>query len=212
MSAPPSVTTSLATFRAAAVERLRTFPFTSIPTAPGMRRAGVVLCVVEQDGVPGVIVIRRAHRGRNAGQWALPGGRAEDGETTIEAALRELHEEVGLSADRDDVLGRLDDFPAASGFAITPIVLALDHPGPIVAAPAEIQAVHHVELSRLAADDTPHWLDQADGAQLLQMRLRQDMTIHAPTGALLWQFREVVLLANPDARVAGFRQPDWTHH
>jgi hypothetical protein len=37
------------------------------------------------------------------------------------------------------------------------------------------------------------------------------MVIHAPTGAILWQFREVVLLGHPDSRVADFRQPDWTH-
>jgi hypothetical protein len=36
------------------------------------------------------------------------------------------------------------------------------------------------------------------------------MVIHAPTGAMLWQFREVVLLGR-HARVAEFLQPDWTH-
>ena len=53
----------------------------------------------------------------------------------------------------------------------------------------------------------------AGEAGLLQMRLGPNMTVHAPTGALLWQFREVVLLGtDPDAaRVAHFTQPDWTH-
>uniref|UniRef100_UPI0025A0B95B NUDIX domain-containing protein n=1 Tax=Nocardia salmonicida TaxID=53431 RepID=UPI0025A0B95B len=65
---------------------------------PGMRRATVVLCVLEHDGQPCVIVIKRAYRGRNAGQWGLPGGRVDGDETTVAAGLRELQEELGLDA------------------------------------------------------------------------------------------------------------------
>ncbi|MEO5878156.1 MAG: hypothetical protein ABIS86_18135 [Streptosporangiaceae bacterium] len=64
-------------------------------------------------------------------------------------------------------------------------------------------------LSRLAADDAVRWLPQPDATRLLQLTLSPAMTIHAPTGALLWQFRETVLLGRP-ARVADFVQPDWT--
>ncbi|MGI8336772.1 NUDIX hydrolase [Actinomadura scrupuli] len=200
---------NLQEFREVAVGRLRDFPYTTVADAPGMRRAGVVLCVVEHGGVPCVILIKRAYRGRNAGQWGLPGGRLDDGETPEQTALRELHEEIGLRVDPADVLGRLDDFPAASGFAISPIVVAPRDPGPI-SANHEVHSVHRVELSRLAADDAPRWVPQPDGTRLLQLRLRDDMVIHAPTGAMLWQFREVVLLGR-HARVAEFLQPDWTH-
>src|SRR5204863_6225457 len=123
-----------------------------------------------------------------------PGGRLDDGETPQTAALRELEEEVGLAVPAGAVLGRLDDFPAASGFAITPIVTATADHGPLRPSPAEVHAVHLVELDRLAAPDTPRWVPQPDGTRLLQMRLRDDMVVHAPTGAMLWQFREVVLL------------------
>lgn len=200
---------TLPEFRDVAVRRLRDFPHTTVDDAPGMRRAGVVLCVTEHAGELCVIVIKRAYRGRNAGQWGLPGGRLDDGETPVRAALRELHEELGLRVDPADVLGRLDDFPAASGFAITPVVVAPDDPGPIKPN-HEVHSVHPVELSRLAADDAARWVPQPDGARLLQLRLRDDMVVHAPTGAMLWQFREVVLFGR-EARVAGFLQPDWTH-
>lgn len=201
--------TDLEAFLPLAAERLAAHRVSTVPDAPGLRRAAVVLCVVDHEGEPAVIVIKRAYRGRNAGQWGLPGGRVDDGETTGQAALRELHEELGLSAGPADVLGRLDDFPAASGFAITPLVVALDAPGPLVPGPDEVHSVHHVPLSRLAADDVVRWVPQLDGGRLLQLALGPRMVIHAPTGAMLWQFREVVLLGRP-ARVAGFLQPDWT--
>ncbi|WP_025348492.1 NUDIX hydrolase [Nocardia nova] len=201
---------SVRDFRERAAMRLREFDVRVVADSPGMRRATVVLCVLEHDGRLCVIVIKRAYRGRNAGQWALPGGRVDGDETAVAAGLREVREEIGFDISEGDVLGRLDDFPAASGFAITPIVVALDDPG----APTpnhEVHRVHFVPLDRLAADDVPHWADQPDGHRLLQMRLGPEMTIHAPTGAMLLQFRDVVLLGR-DTRVADLRQPDWTHH
>ncbi|WP_406275445.1 CoA pyrophosphatase [Nocardia sp. NBC_00881] len=215
-------------FRVLANTRLADFPRIDIPDAPGTRRAAVLLCAVELDGRLSVIVIKRAYRGRNAGQWALPGGRLDEGETPEQAAMRELHEELGLTADPADLIGKLDDFPAASGFAITPIVMALTDTTDLCPSPDEVHSVHLVDLARLAAEDTPHWVHADDAVRqavlrdnapptdetgLLQMRLGPNMTIHAPTGALLWQFREIVLLGRTasTARVAHFTQPDWTH-
>ncbi|MDI2125722.1 NUDIX hydrolase [Yinghuangia seranimata] len=194
----------------AAMARERLAAFRPAEVAAG-RRAAVVLCVVEREGALSVVVIKRAYRGRNAGQWGLPGGRVEDGETAVAAGLRELAEEVGLELPPDAVLGRLDDFPAASGFAITPIVASTADPARLVPN-HEVHAVHLVTLDRLAADDTPYWEPQPTGSPLLQMRLKPDMTIHAPTGAMLWQFREVVLLDRPETRVADLLQPDWTRY
>ncbi|GAA3982505.1 CoA pyrophosphatase [Actinomadura viridis] len=206
LPAPPA---TLVSFREVAADRLGAFAHTTVPDSPGSRRAGVVVCVVEHQGVPSVILIKRAYRGRNAGQWGLPGGRVDEGETPVEAALRELDEELGLRVGPAEVLGRLDDFPAASGFSITPVVVAPADPGPLRPSPAEVHSVHHVSLARLADEDTPRWVPQIGGGRLLQMRLRPDWVVHPPTGAMLWQFREVVLLGR-EARVAGFLQPDWT--
>lgn len=170
----------------------------------------MVLAVTEHEGEPSVIVIKRAYRGRNAGQWGLPGGRVDDGETTEQAALRELHEELGLRVPESDIVGGLDDFPARSGFVITPLVAVLSAAGPPVPSPDEVHSVHYVPLRRLAAGDVARWVPQMAGGRLLQLRLGPQMVIHAPTGAILWQFREVVLLGRA-TRVADYLQPEWTH-
>src|SRR5688500_7813013 len=94
----PALPATLVSFREVAAARLGAFAHTTVPDSPGSRRAGVVVCVVEHEGVPSVILIKRADRGRNAGQWGLPGGRMDEGETPVEAALRELEEELGLRA------------------------------------------------------------------------------------------------------------------
>ncbi|WP_280396544.1 NUDIX hydrolase [Nocardia carnea] len=218
----PRVPENIEEFRALARTRLAAFPRIAMPDAATTRRAAVALCVVDNGGSLAVIVIKRAYRGRNAGQWGLPGGRVERGETLERAAARELHEELGLIADPADTLGILDDFPAASGFAITPIVTTLADIADLHPNPDEVHSVHFVDLHSLAADGTPHWVRRDGPADspatpetgLLQMRLAPEMTIHAPTGAMLWQFREAVLLGTPSeaARVAHFHQPDWTHH
>ncbi|MBH0778129.1 NUDIX hydrolase [Nocardia bovistercoris] len=219
-------------FRASATARLGAFPHLEVPDDPGIRRAAVLLCVAASpDGRPAVIVIRRAYRGRNAGQWGLPGGRLDPGETPSRAAIRELHEELALTAAPTDIIGRLDDFPAASGFVISPFVAALADIKTLTPSPDEVHSVHFIDLERLAAEDVPHWVHPehavrqddlpaetpppiAPGHGLLQMRFAPDMTIHAPTGAMLWQFREVLLLGRDpaEARIADFAQPDWTRH
>src|SRR5712692_9695286 len=92
----------------------------------GLKRAAVAVLLLETEdgsGTTAFLLTRRsaglrAHRA----QWALPGGRCDEGETPVDAALRELDEELGLRLGADHVLGMLDDYPSRSGYLITPIV------------------------------------------------------------------------------------------
>jgi 8-oxo-dGTP pyrophosphatase MutT (NUDIX family) len=178
-----------------------------VTTARG--RAAVAVCVLGAGPAARVLLVRRAARGFNAGQWAFPGGRAAGGETAYETALREANEEVGLVAAEGAVAGLLDDFVTDSGFVITPVVVLADADVSLSPAEAEVHSVHTVTLARLRGQDLPHWAPQPDGPPLLQMPLGDGMRIHAPTGAILYQFREVALLGRP-TRVAGLRQPPFT--
>ncbi|ORA34272.1 hypothetical protein BST13_17775 [Mycobacterium aquaticum] len=192
---------NIATFTRATDEKCVTTPVRG-------RTAAVTVSVLDADRDAHVLMIKRAPRGLNSGQWALPGGRIDPGETATEAALRELYEEVGLQLTEDHIVGALDDFVTDSGFVITPIVAVVTGSPRLQRNPAEVQSLHRIPLDRLVSDDLPRWAPTPEGP-LLQMPLRSNMVVHAPTGAILLQFREVALLGR-HITVAGLQQPAFT--
>lgn len=154
-----------------------------------------------------VILTRRSARLKHhAGQWALPGGRLDSGETPEETALRELEEEVHLALTKDRILGRLDDFPTRSGFVITPVVIWGGMETELSANPEEVRSVHRVPLAELLRPDAPVLEDNPHSDNpILYMPVGHNC-IATPTAALLYQFREVALLGKP-TRVAHYEQP-----
>ena len=154
-----------------------------------------------------LILTRRSVKLRkHAGQWALPGGRIDAGETAEQAALRELSEEVGLHLDEASVIGRLDDFVSRSGFLITPVLVWAGAARLISPNPAEVQSIHRIPLTEFERDDAP-MLEQLEksGHPVLRMPVGKTW-IAAPTAAILYQFREVCL-RGLNTRVAHFEQP-----
>jgi 8-oxo-dGTP pyrophosphatase MutT (NUDIX family) len=178
-----------------------------------LRRAAVAIVVVEdpQANTASVLLtLRPARINRHSGQYALPGGRLDEGETVIAAALRELQEEMSITLTASDVLGRLDDYPTRSGFRISPVVMWGGSVTDITPDPSEVAEVHHLPLDQLNSPDIPT-LSQPnnDGRQVLSMWLPvlgHDM--FAPTAAIIYQFREVALNARP-TRVAHYDQPQF---
>lgn len=156
---------------------------------------------------PAVLLTRRARTLRShAGQWALPGGRIDAGETPEETALRELAEEVKLGLDGSAVLGRLDDYATRSGYVITPIVVWAGPAREATPQESEVASIHRIPVAELLRADAP-LLNQVRGADHPVLRMPVGTTwIAAPTAAFLYQFRELCLLDRP-TRVAHFDQP-----
>ena len=190
---------------------------------PGPHRtAAVVLALVEEghgaviDGLSAperwsreaaLVLTRRATTlTHHPGQWALPGGRLDDDESPEAAALRELHEEIGLVLGTAQLLGTLDDFVTRSGFVITPVVAWAGPAATLAPNPAEVASVHRIRVRELLREDAP-LLEPSDapGREILRMPIGRSW-IAAPTAAVLYQFREVCL-AGRATRVAHYDQP-----
>ncbi len=153
------------------------------------------------------LLCRRPSRmNRHAGQWALPGGRIDPGETALEAALREVDEEIGLRLADDAVVGWLDDYPTRSGYVISPVVLWGGADPELRPSPDEVLALYRIGLHALR-DGEPRFVSIPESARpVVQVPLGNDL-IHAPTGALLHQFRQVALAGRIDERVDHLEQP-----
>lgn len=194
--------------------------------ATGLRRAAVVLAVVDAGlgaDLPGFashtawcddaafLLTRRAARmNRHAGQWALPGGRIDEGETAQAAALRELHEELGLHVQPSAVLGTLDDYTTRSGYVITPFVVWAGAAPTLQPDEAEVAGAYRIPLTELLRSDAPILDPPHEGHQhpVLRMPLG-DEWVAAPTAAILYQFAQQCLRGQPQ-RVSHFDQPRFT--
>ncbi len=149
---------------------------------------------------------RSANLRSHPGQWALPGGKVEAGETNVECALRELEEEVGVVISPENVLGSLDDFVTRSGFSMRPIVIWGGKGLETRINPDEVASLHRIPVSEFLRPDAPR-LTKVNTSEfpILRMPVGNDV-IAAPTAAIIYQFREVCVLGRP-TRVAHYEQP-----
>jgi 8-oxo-dGTP pyrophosphatase MutT (NUDIX family) len=179
-----------------------------LTAASPLKPAAVALVLAAAD-VPRetafLLTLRAASLRAHSNQWALPGGRCDAGETPVMAALRELREELGLSLSEADVLGTLDDYPTRSGYLVTPVVMWAADSSRLVPSPDEVASVHRSALSDIAGKDAFDFINIPESDRsVIRFRYRGQL-IHAPTAAMIYQFREV--LAGRDTRVADLEQP-----
>jgi 8-oxo-dGTP pyrophosphatase MutT (NUDIX family) len=209
--------------KARVAKHLSGFSRTSADTDQG-RSAAVAVAITDGgtganlDGMPSfddwqshaaLILTKRSSKLRNhPGQWALPGGRVDEGESAEQAALREMHEEIGLKLDANAIIGRLDDFITRSGFIMTPVVFWVGPHREFVANEAEVDSIHRIPISEFMREDAPMLNEEeGNGTPVLRMPVGSNW-IAAPTAAILYQFREVCI-SGKDTRVAHFEQPEF---
>jgi 8-oxo-dGTP pyrophosphatase MutT (NUDIX family) len=177
--------------------------------APTLKRAAVVIALVEAGDGSGetalLLTLRAASLRAHRGQWALPGGRCDEGETPVAAALRELQEELGLALTPEHVLGLLDDYPTRSGYLITPVVVWAENSAGLSPNPQEVASVHRIALQEIEQAEAFDFIAIPESTRRVIRFHHAGRLIHAPTAALIYQFREV--LAGRDTRVNELEQP-----
>jgi 8-oxo-dGTP pyrophosphatase MutT (NUDIX family) len=173
---------------------------------PGLRAASVALCLVVWQGVLCLLLTRRAASLRNhPGQWALPGGSRDPGESVEEAARRELREETSVAVHAGDVLGVLDDYVTRSGYLITPVMVwGGPVSTPMVGPESEVARIYAIPLADL---DQPAQLLRIPESQRPVLRLPLlGHFVYAPTAAIIYQFCQLARHGHT-TRVSHFDQP-----
>jgi 8-oxo-dGTP pyrophosphatase MutT (NUDIX family) len=175
---------------------------------PELRPAAVaVTLLADEAGRPCFTLTRRAAGlSTHKGQWALPGGRLDGDENPVEAALRELREELGLDLPAQSALGLLDDYPTRSGYCITPVVVWAGERARLEPDPREVAAAYCVPLAELERPDVPRIRNIPESDRPVLSIPLLGAHIHAPTAAILYQLREVALRGGA-TRVAHYEQP-----
>jgi 8-oxo-dGTP pyrophosphatase MutT (NUDIX family) len=193
-------------------DNLTRFERRAEPDADGLKHAAVAITVIDDGaGDAAFILTRRQPRLRShGGQLAMPGGRIDPGENAVSGALRELEEEVGLSLNEADVLGILDDYPTRSGYVITPVVLWAGTGVELTPNPEEVAYIIRFTFAELTRPDSPEFVSIEESERpVIRLLMGDDDALHAPSAAMVYQFREVGLLGRHETRVAHLGEPVW---
>jgi 8-oxo-dGTP pyrophosphatase MutT (NUDIX family) len=120
------------------------------------REAGVLITLLPHDGAPAVVLtVRRDHLPDHAGQISFPGGQREGEETLRDTALREAHEEIGLSPVSVEVRGALTPlYIPPSNFCVHPFVGTVERTASLRPTDDEVRRVLRVPLTHLLAPST----------------------------------------------------------
>ncbi|HZN14182.1 MAG TPA: CoA pyrophosphatase [Acidimicrobiales bacterium] len=167
--------------------------------AEGSSQAAVLAALFEEDGEARVILTRRAaHLRSHTGEVSFPGGRLDEGEDALAAALRESAEEVGLEPSSVDIIGELSPLATVgSRSAITPFVGVLAARPDLVANPAEVELAFDVSLAELMNDGVfreERWRWAGIEDRPMYFFDLPDDTIWGATARMLYELLELVAL------------------
>ena len=108
--------------------------------------AAVLVAITDREQPGLILTVRREDMRTHAGQVAFPGGRIDEGELPVDAAIREAHEEIGLNPDAVEVVGATDPYRTITGFVVTPVVAAIPPDLPLEPHEREVADLFEVPL------------------------------------------------------------------
>jgi mutator protein MutT len=159
------------------------------PTFPDARASAVLVALADGEQGAEVLLTRRSRHMRNhKGEISFPGGRMDPGETPVQTALREAHEEVGLDPALVTVFAELDHLSTVvSRSHIVPVVGRLPEIVPLGPASSEVERVIWLPLGELVRPDTYHaerW-GRSPTDRLLHFFELEDETVWGATAFML---------------------------
>ncbi len=165
------------------------------PTFAGARVSAVLVAVADGPSGAELLLTRRTMNvSTHQGEVSFPGGRVEPGESIIEAALREAHEEVGLDPSAVEVVGELDHLSTRfTGNYIVPVVGKVTGPVELVPSAAEVARIMWVPVADLAAPDVfrEEWWSMGEGEHPIYFFELPDETVWGATGRMVCQLLSV---------------------
>ncbi|MGB7335635.1 MAG: CoA pyrophosphatase [Salaquimonas sp.] len=120
-----------------------------------IKPAAVLVPIVKRADELTVVLTKRTERlNSHSGQIAFAGGKidAEDA-SPVAAALREAEEEIGLHADKVEVLGTMPEYLSGSGYRITPVIALIENDMQLTPNPDEVEYIFEVPLAFLMDSD-----------------------------------------------------------
>lgn len=160
------------------------------------RRSAVLVALHDSADGPSVILTRRtAHLSSHKGEMSFPGGRVEEGETLVQAAVREAHEEVNLDPALVTPVGELDSLSTiVSQSSIHPIVATLSRFPELSPHEHEVERIVHVPLAELASAETYRrevWVRGGNPFDIHFFEIEGD-TVWGATGRMLHQLLDML--------------------
>lgn len=155
------------------------------------RDAAVLIPVIAHETAPTVLLTQRSSRlNKHSGQIAFPGGKIDENETALQAALREAEEEIGLAAHLIEPLGYLDYYFTGTGYRIAPVVALIAPSFETTINPAEVDDVFEVPLSFLMQPGNHHRVKKGDEGRSFLAMPYADRFIWGATAGMLRQLYE----------------------
>ena len=153
----------------------------------------LLLLFTDNEGLKVCLIKRPTYMKHHAGQIALPGGRIEANENAEETALRETHEEIGITADKIRILGKLSSFYVeVSRFQITPFVGWMDTKPEFILCPEEVEKAILFPIEAFNPPHTTIELKTLTGILKVPCVKYDDEIIWGATAMILSEFYDLV--------------------